>query len=194
MTPSRSRGNLRGLRERVRLTFQALERSAPILPLIPGVPGRRTHDYVRNGTTNLYAPLDVAPGDVITDISPRHRAEEFRDFQPDRQLGAGAPGQDVALDSSCTHKTPIDPALAAAPAASRCTSPYLQPVAEPSRAVVCRVDRQVDQTRRPSLDQRPGRLDPHLDQQTGTRTPSHTSGTRQLTRSSPASLPTSTNF
>src|SRR5204863_1665423 len=45
---------------------QALDRSAPILPLMPGVPERRTHDYVRNGTTNLYAALDVASGQVIS--------------------------------------------------------------------------------------------------------------------------------
>lgn len=45
--------------------IQALDRSAPILPLMPGVPERRTHDYVRNGTTNLYAALDVASGNVI---------------------------------------------------------------------------------------------------------------------------------
>ena len=57
--------------------IQALDRTAPILPLMPGVPERRTHDYVRNGTTNLYAALDVASGNVIADMSPRHRAEEF---------------------------------------------------------------------------------------------------------------------
>jgi hypothetical protein len=60
--------------------IQALDRSAPVLPLMPGVPERHTHDYVRNGTTNLYAALDVASGQVIADMSPRHRAEEFRRF------------------------------------------------------------------------------------------------------------------
>jgi transcriptional regulator with XRE-family HTH domain len=60
--------------------IQALDRTAPILPLMPGVPERRTHDYVRNGTTNLYAALDVASGNVIADMTPRHRAEEFRRF------------------------------------------------------------------------------------------------------------------
>src|ERR1700733_9257258 len=50
------------------------------LPLMPGVPERATHDYVRNGTTNLYAALDVASGQVITEMTPRHRAEEFRRF------------------------------------------------------------------------------------------------------------------
>jgi hypothetical protein len=48
--------------------------------LLPGTPERRTHDYVRNGTTNLYAALDVASGNVIADLTPRHRGEEFRRF------------------------------------------------------------------------------------------------------------------
>lgn len=56
---------------------QALDRTAPILPLIPGTPERRTHDYKRNGTTNLYAALNVASGHVIADMTARHRAEEF---------------------------------------------------------------------------------------------------------------------
>ena len=60
--------------------IQAVDRSAPVLPLMPGVPERHTHDYVRNGTTNLYAALDLASGKVIADMSPRHRAEEFRRF------------------------------------------------------------------------------------------------------------------
>ena len=47
---------------------------------MPGVPERRTHDFVRNGTTNLYAALDVASGRVIADITPCHRSEEFRRF------------------------------------------------------------------------------------------------------------------
>ena len=60
--------------------IQALDRSAPMLPLMPGVPARHTHDYVRNGTTNLYAALDLASGHVIAEMTPRHRAEEFRRF------------------------------------------------------------------------------------------------------------------
>ncbi len=87
--------------------IQALERSAPILPLLPGVAERRTHDYVRNGTTNLYAALDVASGQVISEMTPRHRAEEFRRFL--NQIDASVPeGLDihVVLDNSSTHKTP----------------------------------------------------------------------------------------
>ena len=60
--------------------IEALDRSAPMLPLMPGVPQRHTHGYVRNGTTNLYAALDLASGKVIAEMTPRHRAEEFRRF------------------------------------------------------------------------------------------------------------------
>jgi transposase len=87
--------------------IQALDRSAPILPLLPGVPERRSHDYVRNGTTNLYAALDVASGQVIAEMSPRQRAEEFRRFL--NLIDASVPAQldvHVVLDNSSTHKTP----------------------------------------------------------------------------------------
>ena len=87
--------------------IQALERSAPILPLMPGVPERQTHDYVRNGTTNLYAALDTASGKVIAEMTPRHRAEEFRRFlnQIERSVPEGL-SVHVVLDNSSTHKTP----------------------------------------------------------------------------------------
>jgi len=87
--------------------IQALDRTAPVLPLMPGVAERRTHDYVRNGTTNLYAALDVASGQVIADMTPRHRAEEFRRFL--NLIDASVPeGFEVhlVLDNSSTHKTP----------------------------------------------------------------------------------------
>ena len=87
--------------------IQALDRSAPVLALMAGVPERRTHDYVRHGTTNLYAALDVASGHVIADTSPRHRAEEFRRFlnRIDAAVPAGL-AVHVVLDNSSTHKTP----------------------------------------------------------------------------------------
>jgi transposase len=87
--------------------IQALDRTAPVLPLMPGVPERQTHDYVRHGTTNLYAALDVASGQVIADTSPRHRAEEFRRFLGliDKSVPAGLDVHDV-LDNSSTHTTP----------------------------------------------------------------------------------------
>jgi transposase len=87
--------------------IQALERSSPILPLMPGVPERQTHDYVRNGTTNLYAALEVASGQVIAEMTPRHRAEEFRRFLNliERSVPEGL-AVHVVLDNSSTHKTP----------------------------------------------------------------------------------------
>src|SRR5437868_2020118 len=60
--------------------IQALDRSTPVLPLMPGVPERRTHDYVRNGTTNLLAALDVASGQAIANMSRRHGAAGLRRF------------------------------------------------------------------------------------------------------------------
>ena len=86
---------------------QALDRTAPILPLLPGTPARQTHDYTRHGTTNLYAALDVASGNVIADLAPRHRAEEFRRFLNliDKNV---PPDLDVhvIVDNNSTHKTP----------------------------------------------------------------------------------------
>jgi transposase len=86
---------------------QALDRTAPVLPLMPGVPARRTHDYLRGGTTNLYAALDVASGQVIADMTDRHRAEEFQRFLNlvNRQVPDDLDIH-VILDNSSTHKTP----------------------------------------------------------------------------------------
>jgi transposase len=86
---------------------QALDRTAPILPLLPGVPQRQTHDYRRHGTTNLYAALDVASGKVISQMTPRHRALEFKRFldQVDRHVPQGL-AVHVICDNSSTHKTP----------------------------------------------------------------------------------------
>jgi transposase len=88
--------------------IQALDRSAPVLPLMPGTPERRTHDYLRHGTTNLYAALDVASGNVISDLTPRHRAEEFRRFLNliDRSVPAELDVH-VIVDNYSTHKTPM---------------------------------------------------------------------------------------
>jgi transposase len=87
--------------------IQALDRSAPVLPMMPGMPERRTHDYVRNGITTLFAALDVATGTVIGSIHRRHRAEEFKKFltKLDRQVPAEL---DVHLvcDNYSTHKHP----------------------------------------------------------------------------------------
>lgn len=87
--------------------IQALDRTAPVFPLMPGVPERRTHDYRRNGTTNLYAALNVASGHVISSMTARHRAQEFLRFL--KLIDATVPEHldvHVVLDNSSTHKTP----------------------------------------------------------------------------------------
>ena len=88
-------------------SVQALDRTAPLLPLRPGQPERRTHDYTRYGTTSLFAALDVATGKVIARCHPRHRAIEFRKFLTviDAQV---PPDLDVhlILDNLSTHKAP----------------------------------------------------------------------------------------
>ena len=60
--------------------IQALDRTHPLLPLRPGQVERRTHDYKRHGTTNLYAAFNVATGEVLGRVTRRHRATEFRQF------------------------------------------------------------------------------------------------------------------
>jgi transposase len=97
--------------------IQALDRTAPILPLAPGVPERRTHDYKRSGTTSLYAALDLTSGQVIHALRQRHRAVEFRKFLV--QINAEVPAHldvHLVLDNASTHKTPaIQKWLAAHP-------------------------------------------------------------------------------
>ena len=90
-----------------RSQIQALDRTAPILPLMPGCPERRTHDYRRQGITNLYAALDVASGCVIADLTEQHRSEEFRRFLNlvNRSVPEDLEVQ-VIVDNSATHKTP----------------------------------------------------------------------------------------
>jgi transposase len=86
--------------------IQALDRSQPVLPMMPGMPERRTHDYVRNGTSSLFAALDVATGRVIGSVHRRHRAVEFKKFlaKLDKQVPAEL-GVHLVCDNYATHKT-----------------------------------------------------------------------------------------
>jgi len=87
--------------------IQALDRSQPILPLMPGVPERQSHDYKRHGTTSLFAALDVATGTLIGSLHARHRAIEFKKFlqKIDREVPAELDAH-LILDNYATHKTP----------------------------------------------------------------------------------------
>jgi transposase len=88
--------------------IQALDRSQPMLPMRPGQPARRSHDYTRHGTTSLFAALDIATGRVIGKCYARHRATEFRKFL-DEVEAAVPPELDVHLvmDNYATHKTKL---------------------------------------------------------------------------------------
>lgn len=87
--------------------IQALDRTQPILPLAPGIPERRTHDYMRHGTTTLFAALDIATGEVIGELHRRHRSSEFLQFL--RTIEANVPPEldvHLVMDNYGTHKTP----------------------------------------------------------------------------------------
>lgn len=86
---------------------QALDRAQPVLPLRPGVPEYQTHDYIRHGTTSLFAALDIATGKVIGSCHRRHRHQEFLRFLEKiaAQVPAGQPVH-LVMDNYGTHKTP----------------------------------------------------------------------------------------
>jgi transposase len=87
--------------------IQALDRSQPVLPMMPGMPERRTHDYHRNGITSLFAAFNIADGAVISELHRQHRATEFKKFliTIDKRVPAEL---DIHLvcDNYGTHKTP----------------------------------------------------------------------------------------
>lgn len=87
--------------------IQALDRSQPVLPMRPGYAERRAHDYIRHGTTTLFAALDAHTGTVIGDCKARHRSTEFRQFL--NAIDAATPENlelHLILDNYGTHKTP----------------------------------------------------------------------------------------
>ena len=88
--------------------IQALERTAPVLPMLPGTPERRSHDYERHGTIDLFAALNTATGKVIGRLSAQHRAVDFRDFldELDRQVEPGL-AVHVICDNLAAHKAPV---------------------------------------------------------------------------------------
>jgi transposase len=88
--------------------IQALDRTQPMLPMMPGLPERRTHDYQRHGTTTLFAALDIASGEVIGELHRRHRSSEFLKFL--RTIEANVPDTlevHLVMDNYGTHKTRI---------------------------------------------------------------------------------------
>ena len=87
--------------------IQALNRTAPTLPMLPTTPQRATHDYVRNGTCDLFAALNVATGTVLTDIRSTHTSDDFIAFL--NKINRSVPAEldvHVVLDNLSAHKTP----------------------------------------------------------------------------------------
>jgi transposase len=87
--------------------IQALNRTQPVFPMLPGTPARASHDYVRYGTSSLYAALDLATGKIIGSLHARHRSQEFLAFL--KKIDAEVPADldcHVVLDNASTHKTP----------------------------------------------------------------------------------------
>jgi transposase len=88
--------------------IQALDRTAPILPMLPTTPQRASHDYLRNGTCDLFAALEVATGKVITDIRSQHTSADFVAFL--NKINRNVPADldvHIILDNLSTHKTPL---------------------------------------------------------------------------------------
>jgi transposase len=87
--------------------IQALDRSQPVLPMMPGMPERRTHDYYRHGITSLFAAFNIADGTVISQLHRRHRAREFKKFLV--AIDKAVPAElnvHLVADNYGTHKTP----------------------------------------------------------------------------------------
>jgi hypothetical protein len=147
--------------------MQAIDRTAPILPIMPTTPARMTHDYVRHGTTSLFAALDISSGSVIAHHYRRHRHQEFLRFL---KLIDDAVPKDLdlhlVLDNYATHKTPkVKEWLIRHPRFHLHFTPHQQLLAQPRRAVVRRThqpqaaplrppQRRRTRSRRPPVDQR----------------------------------------
>jgi transposase len=153
--------------------IQALNRFQPILPMMPGTPERRSHDYVRHGTTSLFAALNTATGKVIGSMHRRHRAAEFKKFLvrieeevPDdldvHLIGQLQHPQDARDQTMVGAPSSLPPALHA----------DIRVVVEHGRAVVRGIDDQEDQARSPHQRPQPRARHPGVDRALERRPPS----------------------
>src|SRR5215831_15577073 len=168
--------------------IQALSRSQPILPLRPGEPERRTHDYERHGTTSLFAALDVATGAVIGRCFQRHRSLEFKKFLD--HLHESLPGDlevHIVLDNYSTHKTPLIRRWFARQPRLICTLPLRTDLgltlSNAGSDLLQNVKSNVARIAALYNSNRPSEISSRLQ----TTSPKRSSGPNPLTRSSPAS-------
>ncbi len=148
---------------------QALDRSQPVLPMMPGMPERRTHDYARHGVTSLFAAFNIADGTVISELHRRHRHQEFLKFL--KRIDKNVPGGlDVHLvcDNYGTHKTPEIQGWPAIPLSRPLHADRIV-VDQPGGTLVRLPDRPEDPPRRPQVrpspESRHPRLDRHLERE-----------------------------
>ena len=169
--------------------IQALNRFQPILPMMPGTPERRSHDYVRHGTTCLFAALDMATGKVIGSLHRRHRATEFKKFLI--QIDAEVPADldvHLVLDNYATHKTPdIKRWLLRHPRFHLHFTPTSGSWLNMVERWFAELTDQEDQARGAHAASRPSRRTSATGSRPGTRTLGPMSGSRPPTRSSPPS-------
>jgi transposase len=174
--------------------IQALDRSAPVLPRMPGMPERRTHDYVRHGVTSLFAAFNIADGTGISALHRRHRATEFRRFLT--RIDRAVPAElDVHLiaDNYAIHKTPaIKTWLAAHPRFHLHFTPPAPPGSTRSNAS-SPTSPPNSCAAAPTAASGPRSRHPRLDP-TGTPTPNRSSGPRPPKRSSTPSPDTADEF
>ena len=134
--------------------IQALDRSRPLLPMRPGQVERRTHDYMRHGTTTLFAALDIATGKVIGQCFPRHRAREFLTFL--RTLETRVPDDldvHLVMDNYGDPQDTCRSTLAGPASPLACPlHPDRRLLAQPGRALLRPADRETDPARGPSFD------------------------------------------
>ena len=144
---------------------QALDRSQPVLPMMPGMPERRTHDYARHGVTSLFAAFSIADGTVISELHRRHRHQEYLKFL--KAIDKNVPdSSDVHLvcDNYGTHKTPEVEGLARPPPPlPRPLHPDRLLLGQPGRAMVRPPDRPDDPPGRPQVRPGPRSRHPRLD-------------------------------
>ena len=140
--------------------IQALDRSQPVLPMMPGMPERRTHDYERHGITSLFAAFNIADGTVIAELHRRHRAAEFKKFliAIDKTVPADAGRPSDLRQPTATHKTPaIKTWLGQASPVPPALHPDRLVVDQPGRALVRLPHRPTAPPRRPQERCRPWR-------------------------------------
>jgi hypothetical protein len=144
---------------------QALDRSQPVLPMMPGMPERRTHDYVRNGITSLFAAFNITDGTVISELHRQHRATEFKKFLA--TIDKTVPTElDIHLicDNYGTPQDPGDPRLADPPSPlPHALHPDRLVLDEPGRTVVRVPHRSTDPTRCPQVGAGTRSRHPRLD-------------------------------